>query len=76
MWFESLCQRVFQPELQSVSVHSVEVVLMKVLVSDKAKVLIQAESSLIGHFCLQDNLGSRVSTLAIDLHTKEWVVTH
>ena len=35
-------ERVSEPEFQPVRIHSVEVVLVQVLVSDKAKIFIQA----------------------------------
>lgn len=49
-------KRILEPQFQSVSVHSIEVVLVQILVSHKAQVLVETKSRLVGHFCLQDNL--------------------
>ena len=49
-------QWVSEPQLESVGIHTIQVVLVKILVPDKAKVAIETESSTVGHLCLQHHL--------------------
>ena len=54
-------QWVSEPEFQSISIHTIEVILMQVLVSYKAKVFIETKSCSVSHFCLKHNLSTNHS---------------
>ena len=46
-----------EPEFESVSIHTIEVVLVEVALAHKPKIFIERESHLIGHLGFQHHLG-------------------